>query len=51
VRDEWIIPAAVAMTALTIVGIVYPSDYVEALLFFMPQLAIAAFVARRRTFA
>jgi hypothetical protein len=50
VRDMWLAPAIVAMGLLTVLGAVFPSDYAAAGLFFLPQLATAAFVARNHEF-
>jgi hypothetical protein len=46
VRDVWLVPAIAAMAVLTLVGILFPSDYTVAALFFLPQLATAAYAAR-----
>jgi hypothetical protein len=51
VRDVWLVPAALAMGVLTIVGVVFPSDYSAALLFFLPQLATAAFASRNLSYS
>jgi hypothetical protein len=50
VRDIWLAPAIMAMGLLTVLGAVFPSDYAAAGLFFLPQLATAAFVARGHEF-
>jgi hypothetical protein len=50
VRDLWLAPAVVAMGVLTIVGLLFPSDYSAATLFFLPQLATAAYAARNHEF-
>jgi hypothetical protein len=50
VRDVWLAPAIAAMALLTVVGVVAPSDYAAAALFFLPQLATAAFAARQYEF-
>jgi hypothetical protein len=50
VRDVWLAPAIAAMGLLTVVGMVFPSDYAAAGLFFLPQLATAAYAARNREF-
>ena len=50
VRDVWLAPAIAAMSLLTLVGTVFPSDYAAAGLFFLPQLATAAYAARNRAF-
>jgi hypothetical protein len=51
VRDVWLTPAIAAMALLTVVGIVFPSDYAAAGLFFLPQLATAAYAARKQEFS
>jgi hypothetical protein len=50
VRDVWLAPAIAAMSVLTLVGVVFPSDYAAAGLFFLPQLATAAYAARNQEF-
>jgi hypothetical protein len=50
VRDVWLTPAITAMGILTIVGVMFPSDYAAAGLFFLPQLATAAHAARHAEF-
>ena len=50
VRDVWLAPAIAAMGLLTLVGAVFPSDYSAAGLFFLPQLATAAYAARNQEF-
>lgn len=50
VRDVWLAPAIAAMGLLTLVGAVFPSDYAAAGLFFLPQLATAAYAARKQEF-
>jgi hypothetical protein len=50
VWDVWLAPAIAAMGLLTLLGIVWPSDYTAAGLFFLPQLATAAYAARHRIF-
>ena len=50
VRDAWLAPAIAAMSLLTLVGVVFPSDYTAAGLFFIPQLATAAHAARSQEF-
>jgi len=51
VRDVWLAPAVAAMGLLTLVGAVFPSDYAAAGLFFLPQLATAAYAARNHEFS
>jgi hypothetical protein len=51
VRDVWLVPAIAAMGLLTLVGAVFPSDYAAAGLFFLPQLATAAYAARNHQFS
>lgn len=50
VRDVWLAPAIAAMGVLTIIGVLFPSDYTAAGLFFLPQLATAAYAARNQEF-
>jgi hypothetical protein len=50
VRDFWLVPATAAMGVLTIVGVMFPSDYAAAGLFFLPQLATAAHAVRHGEF-
>jgi hypothetical protein len=50
VRDTWLVPAIAAMALLTVVGVVFPCDYSVAGLFFLPQVATAAYCARHRQF-
>jgi hypothetical protein len=50
VRNVWLAPAIAAMGLLTVVGVVFPSDYAAAALFFLPQLATAAHAARNQEF-
>jgi hypothetical protein len=50
VRDVWLAPAIAAMGVLTVIGAVFPSDYIAAGLFFLPQLATAAYAARNHEF-
>jgi len=48
VRDMWLLPGIAAMALLTVIGVVFPSDYSAAAMFFLPQLATAAWAARTR---
>lgn len=50
VRDVWLAPAIAAMGLLTVMGVLFPSDYAAAGLFFLPQLATAAHAARHQEF-
>jgi hypothetical protein len=50
VRDTWLVPAIVAMVVLTVIGVLFPSDYRAAGLFFLLQLATATFAARHAVF-
>jgi hypothetical protein len=50
VRDVWLAPAIAAMGVLTVIGMLFPSDYAAAGLFFLPQLATAAYVTRNQEF-
>ena len=50
VRDVWLAPAMAAMALLTLVGVAFPSDYAASGLFFLSQLATAAFTMRNREF-
>jgi hypothetical protein len=50
VRDMWLASAIAAMGALTVIGVLFLSDYVAAGLFFLSQLATAAYAARDQEF-
>jgi hypothetical protein len=50
VRDVWLAPGIAAMGLLTVTGVLFPSDYAAAGLFFLPQLATAAYAARHQEF-
>jgi hypothetical protein len=49
VRDVWLVPGIAAMALLSVIGVVFPSDYSAAVLFFLPQLATAAWAVRTRS--
>lgn len=48
VWKSWLAPGLAAMSVLTIVGVLWSSDYAASGLFFLPQLATAAYAARDR---